>query len=219
MFVCHAPSIACPSSLSLCLSFYLSLSISVVARRHLYQSPCCCRGFLWTRPVGSLSLCLLEAVLAHLEEQGPIVPRRQWPPGGAPRGTSAAPPARHTPPKGGTNGGGEEACASGEGERALQLREAARGSHEDQPDIPGHPGRGADGSQGEAGPAGQDSEADHRPHLVLQVTLLDLSQSSIPVTFLSLGLNILLVYIFGGTGSKDLCVMLYHMQAQSCAHI
>lgn len=49
------------------------LSLPLVACRHLCKSPSCGRRFLWARPFGSLSLCLLEAVLAHLEKQGTFI--------------------------------------------------------------------------------------------------------------------------------------------------
>lgn len=45
----------------------------LVACRHLCKSPSCGRRFLWPRPFGSLSLCLLEAVLAHMEKQGVLI--------------------------------------------------------------------------------------------------------------------------------------------------
>lgn len=54
----------------------------VIGCRHLCKSPSCARGFLWTRPVGSLSLCVLEAVLAHLEKQGTLLTQRDCPPRG-----------------------------------------------------------------------------------------------------------------------------------------
>lgn len=50
------------------------LSLPLVACRHLCKSPSFGRRFLWARPFGSLSLCLLEAVLAHLEKQGSLIP-------------------------------------------------------------------------------------------------------------------------------------------------
>lgn len=53
--------------------FFFSLSLPLVACRHLCKSPSCGRRFLWARPFGSLSLCLLEAVLAHLEKQGALI--------------------------------------------------------------------------------------------------------------------------------------------------
>lgn len=137
----------------------------MVTCRHLYKSPCCGRRFLWPRPFGSLSLCLLEAVLAHLEEQGSVGAGGKWPACGLPRGASVQLPAAHGVQRWGV---GEEVPAGGEGQRA-ELRQAPGGGHEDQPDVSGHPRRGADGAEGEAQPAGQDSEADHRAHLLLQV--------------------------------------------------
>lgn len=53
--------------------FFFALSLPLVACRHLCKSPSCGRRFLWARPFGSLTLCLLEAVLAHLEKQGALV--------------------------------------------------------------------------------------------------------------------------------------------------
>ncbi|MEQ2189641.1 hypothetical protein GOODEAATRI_027287 [Goodea atripinnis] len=78
---------ACLSVIS--FLFHPCLILWVNKCRHLYQSPCCGRGFLWPRLVGSLSLCLLEAVLAHLEEQDSVSPHRKWPPRGLPRSTSS----------------------------------------------------------------------------------------------------------------------------------
>lgn len=73
------------SNLHIPASFSL-LSLPFVACRHLCKSPSCGRRFLWARPFGSLSLCLLEAVLAHLEKQGALVQCWQLPAGGAARG-------------------------------------------------------------------------------------------------------------------------------------
>lgn len=126
------------------------MGLSMVTCRHLYKSPCCGRGFLWPRPFGSLSLCLLEAVLAHLEEQGSVSPRGKWPPRGFPRGAPVPRPAGHGVQSG---GGGEEVPAGGEGEWT-ELCQAAGGGHEDQPDVSGHPRRGADSPEGKAQQAG-----------------------------------------------------------------
>ncbi len=73
-----------------CLFFLFSLFL--VACRHLCKSPSCGRRFLWARPFGSLSLCLLEAVLAHLEKQGALIQCWQLPAGGAARGPSGPGP-------------------------------------------------------------------------------------------------------------------------------
>lgn len=101
----------------------------LIACRHLCKSPSCARGFLWTRPVGSLSLCVLEAVLAHLEKQSNLFTQRDCLPRGAARGTSArtscpavssrAPglTSREAGKERGGGGGAEEEGAWGEGKR------------------------------------------------------------------------------------------------------
>lgn len=58
--------------------------LSMVTCRHLYKSPRRGCRFLWPRPFGSLSLCLLEAVLARLEEQDSVCSGGEWPPCGLP---------------------------------------------------------------------------------------------------------------------------------------
>lgn len=83
-------SISSIDSLSLALPSQRSSPKSrLIACRHLCKSPSCARGFLWTRPVGSLSLCVLEAVLAHLEKQGTLLTQRDCSARGATWGTSA----------------------------------------------------------------------------------------------------------------------------------
>lgn len=155
MFVCHILSLAC---LLLLTSLWLTC-------RHLYKSASGGRGFLWPRPFGSLSVCLLEAVLAHLEEQSSVGSRGKWPPGGLPRSAPLQLPAGRRLQSG---GGGEEVPAGSEGERP-ELCQAPGGGHEDQPDISRHSSRGANGPEGEAEPAGEDPEADHGADVLLQV--------------------------------------------------
>lgn len=60
--------------------------LSMVMCRHLYKSPRRGCRFLWPRPFGSLSLCLLEVVLARVEEQDSVSSCGEWPPRGFPRG-------------------------------------------------------------------------------------------------------------------------------------
>lgn len=138
---------SCPSLAS---PLFMSLSLSMVTRRHLYKSPCCGGGFLWPRPFGSLSLCLLEAVLAHLEEQGSVSSCGKWPPCGFPRRAPVQHPSGHGVQSGGD---GEEVPSGSEDERA-ELRQAPGSGHEDQPDVSRHPRRGANSPEGEAQPAG-----------------------------------------------------------------
>lgn len=121
-----------------------------VIRRHLYKSPRCGGGFLWPRPFGSLSVCLLEAVLAHLEEQSSFSSCGKWPPCWFPRGASAQLSAGRRLQSG---GGGEEVSAGSEGERP-ELCQAPGSGHEDQPDVSRHSGRGPNGLEREAQPAG-----------------------------------------------------------------
>lgn len=167
-YYCHFTHAICPpphstQPLGVCPLSFSSTLLPSPPNRHLCQSPCCCRWFLWSRPVGSFSLCLLEAVLAHLEEQGPVIPCGQLRPGCTPWSASAhdipVSACRHRD-KGGAGrqaavttatteaawGGGEEAKSSGGEGQWPQLSEAARGSHEDQPDLARHSSRGAAGS-------------------------------------------------------------------------
>lgn len=126
MFVCHILSLACLFPLT---PFWGTC-------RHLYQSPSSGGGFLWPRPFGSLSVCLLEAVLAHLEEQSSVSPRGKWPP----RGFSRNAPVQLPVGRGlQSRGGGEEVPAGSQGERP-ELGQAPRGGHEDQPDVSRHSG-------------------------------------------------------------------------------
>lgn len=126
MFVCHILSLAC----------LLLLTPLWGTCRHLYKSPSCGGGFLWPRPSGSLSVCLLEAVLAHLEEQSSVSSRGKWPPRGFPRSAPVQLPVGRRLQSG---GGGEEVPAGSEGERP-ELCQAPRSGHEDQPDISRHSG-------------------------------------------------------------------------------
>lgn len=157
------------SPLHVCLS-YLSCIIRLLPWvnkfRHLYQSPCCGRRFLWPRLVGSLSLCLLEAVLANLEEQDSVSPCRKWPPCGLPRGTSSQLHSSHRVQSGGD---GEKTPAGGESERTEQC-EVPWGSYEDQSDVARHPRRGANSPEGEdQQTAHKDPEADDWASILLQV--------------------------------------------------
>lgn len=124
-------------SVTFCPSLALLLLASLwVTCRHLYKSPRRGRGFLWPRPFGSLSVCLLEAVLALLEEQSSVSSRGKWPPRGLPRSAPVQLPAGRRLQSG---RGGEEAPTGSEGERP-ELCQAPRGGHEDQPDVSRHPG-------------------------------------------------------------------------------